>query len=517
MINVSENFHILSQGQVINPVTKLYISFTKEKSENVGYFTLDMSDLDGKDLLGSREDNPIQLWDTYKYTDYSDRLVSVDVERSIEFPYNTQSALADFVLENTDEYFTPMRGSSIDEYNFPRRPLRIYAGFGGETSVPQFVGLTQEMPKIDEKRATVQYSAIDFLSEIANQTLNQTISMRNARTNEVLAKIVEQFGVLPSQYNFESGDNIIPFVFFDRGQNAGEAIRQLIQAEGGKFWLDEMGILRFQKRYTTNPAPVITLPEYSIISVTPSGTSDIINHVKINCDLREVQEYQTVYSKNSSGDSINNLWVIGAGQSIVRECSLEDPCYDIVTPTLGHASAVSWFTAKNSGGQEITTGITASGDLSTNSYTITFTNSNLFSVEIDELQLWGEPAKVYDVLEYDAYEDESVEKYGEQVLEITDNPFFQSYNQAQNFGVYMLTDRAEYNSVLDIQIKGDFSLQLADAIELEGDYAGTYKIDSIKWHLSAGELTTEIKVHKYQQVEYFTLDVSELDGTDVLG
>ena len=517
MINVPENFHILSQGQVINPLVKLYISFSKEKSDNVGYFTLNMSNLDGKDILGSSEDNPVQLWDTYKYYDYSDRIVSVDIERSIEFPYNTQSAIADFTLENTDQYFTPNRGSAIDEYNLPRRPLRIYAGFGGSASIiPQFVGLTQEMPKINDKKATVSYTAMDFLSEIADQTLNQTISMRDARTNEVLAKIVEQFGVLPSQYSFENGDNIIPFVFFDKGQNAGEAIKQLVQAEGGKFWLDEMGILRFQKRYSVNPAPVMTLSEYSIVSVTPSGQSDIKNHVKITCDLREVQEFQTVYSKNSSGDSTNNLWVVGAGQSIVRECRLEDPCYDIVTPTLGHASAVSWFTAKNSAQQEITTGITATGELSTNAYTITFTNENLFSVELDELQLWGEPAKVYDVLEYDAYEDESVEKYGEQVLEITDNPFFQSYDQAQNFAVYMLNDRANYNSVLELEVKGDFSLQLADTIELEGDYAGSYKIDAISWHMATGELTTKIKVHKFEQVQYFTLDVSELDGTDVL-
>lgn len=496
---------------ITDPVTLAFL-----ETQDVGYFTLDQSLLDGTSLLGSSEDNPIQLWDTYDYTDYTDRLVSVDMEHSFEFPYSVQSAIADFVFENTDNYFTPTRGSVIDEYNLPRRPIKIYAGFANETVVPQFVGITEGMVDIDEKKAVAKYTALDFLTEIAELTLDSTIAMRNVRTNEVLAKIVEQFGVLPSQYNFENGDNIIPFVFFDKGQNAGEAIRKLVQAEAGRFWLDEMGILRFQKRYTVTQQPMITLPEYSIISAKPSGANKIINHINITCDLREVQEYQTVYTKKGTGDSTSNLWVVDAGATITRQCSLEDPCYDVQLPTLGHATSVSWFTAKTSGGDEVTEGITTTGELSTNAYTVTFTNSNDFAVEIDEIELWGEPAKVYDVLEYDSYDDESVEKYGEQLLEINDNQFFQSFNQAQNFAVYTLSERANYNASLDLTIKGDFSLQLGDYIEIEGDYAGAYVIDSIKWHFGVGNLETTLKVHKYNPVEYFTLDVSRLDGTDVL-
>lgn len=517
MITVPIDFHTLSQGQVINPVAKLYISFLKDKRNDVEYFTLDQSQLDGNDLLGSSEDNPIQLWDTYNYFDFSDRLIGVSIERSIEFPYNTQAAMCDLTLDNYDNYFTPGKGSTIDQYNLPRRPLKVYAGFKAMSVIPQFVGITQNMPDVNSKSGTVDYHATDFLSEIAEQTLNDTIAMREVRTNEVLAKIVEQFGVLPSQYSFEQGDNIIPFVFFDVGQNAGEAIRQLVQAENGKFWLDEMGILRFQKRYSATQAPALSISDYSIISVEPKGTSDIINHVKISCELREVQEYQTVYSKRSSGDSTSNLWVVGAGQSISRACKLEDPCYDVVNPTLGKSSAVSWFTAKNVGGSEITTGVTATGALSTNAYTITFTNNNLFPVEIDEVELWGEPAKVYDFLDFDAYDDESVEKYGEQVLEITNNPFFQSYAQAESFAMYMLRDRANYNQTLNLEIKGDFALQLSDSIEIaEGDYAGNYVVDSIKWNLGVGRLDTQIKVHKFEPVNFFILDQSQLDGPDVL-
>ena len=516
MITTPLSFHTKAKGQVIDLVSKLYISFDKERAEGV-FFTLDQSELNGTDRLSTLDDNPMQLWDTYSYADFSDRLVSVSIERSIEFPYGTQCAMADFTLDNYDRYFDPANTlSPIAENNLPSRPTKIYAGYKGESPVQQFVGITQQMPTINGN-GTISYHAIDFLSDIAGQTLNDTIAMRNARTDQVLVKIVEQFGLTSLQYDFEPAVNVIPFVFFDKGQNAGEAIQKLIQAEGGKFWLDEMGILRFEKRKATNVEPEITISEYDLISAEPSGISDIVNRVKISCELREVQEFQTVYSKTPSGDSTSNLWVIGAGQSIVRECRLEDPCYDVVNPTLGKNSGVSYFTAKNSEQQEITSGIVASGELSTNNYTITFTNSNLFPVEIDEVRLWGEPAKVYDVLDYDAYEDTSVEKYGEHILEITDNTFFQSYEQAQTYALYLLNERANYNTTIKLQVKGDFALQLGDAFELEGDYEGSYKIDAITWSLSNDSFVYTIKAHKFNPMQFFTLDRSVLDGDDILG
>lgn len=514
MITVTNGFHARAQGQVINPVARASVSFEKNLQDS-GFFTLGVSQLDGSDLLGSSDISAIQLWDRYDYVDYSDRLVSLDMERSFEFPYNVQSAIADFTFENTDHYFTPLRNSAISEYNFPERPVKLYGGFGNEV-VPQFVGITQGMPEIDDRRGVAKYTAMDFLTEIGELTLNNTIAMREVRTDEVLLKIVEQFGVTPNQCDFETGDNIIPFVFFDKGQNAGEAIRKLVQAEGGNFWLDEIGVLRFRKRYSVSQKPILNIPEYSIVEIKPSSDSKIVNHINISCDLRKVQEWQTVYSKKGTGDSTSDLWVVPANSTLVRQCSLEDPCYDIVVPTLGHATSVSWFTAKTSLGVEVTSGITATGELSTNAYTVTFSNSNAFAVKIDEIELWGEPAKVYDVLEYDSYDDESVEKYGDHLLEISDNQFFQSFNQAQSFAVYTLSERANYNDHLELRIKGDFSLQLGDYISVEGDYAGYYMIDSIKWSLSVGNLETVIKVHKFVPVDYFILDVSVLDGTDVL-
>lgn len=519
MINVSDQFHLAAEGQVINPKGLVRISFDKIQNGNATLFILDQSQLNGPDLLNGSEDNPIQLWDTYRYVDYTDRLIKMELARSITFPNTVQSAIADITLNNYDGYFDPSTSSPISNDNLPKRPVKLYAGYEQSEKVQQLVGLTQEMPRITNADRTVTYHIMDFLDEIGSLQLNQTIDMRDVTTDVVLASIVEQFGVLRSQYNFMTGRNRIPFVFFDKGQNAGEAINQLVQAEGGRMWLDSTGILRFQSRSFVTGDPVIELDDYSVIDVTPSGTSGMVNHVKVSADIREVQEYQTVYTKTPSGDSVStSLWVIPPnGGTYTIDADLEDPCYDVVVPTQGKASSVSWFTAKASNGAIMPTGVTATGELTTNAYKITFTNNNVVPVEIDELVLWGEPAKVIDVIDYDSYDDVSVSKYGEQILEIADNPFFQSYRQVELWGDYILSEHANYNTSLELNVKGDFSLQIGDPIRLStSKYPGTYIVDSVKYILQPGILTTNLRIHRYEISHYFILDKSQLNGPDVL-
>lgn len=518
MITVPQTFHDKADGQIIAPIAGLYVSFDKALKSGTGWFTLDSSVLDGNDMLTDTNQTPMVLWNLYKYDDYSDRLVEVSYSRSFEFPYNVQSAIADFTLDNHDGYFTPGSGSSIDQYNLPERPLRIYAGFSGEAMIPQFVGITQDMPDVQNGSRTVDYHALDFLTQIADMTLTDIIDMRDARTDEVLEAIVTQFGMQSDQYDFEQGQNVIPFVFFDIGQDAGEAIRKLVQAESGKLWLDENGILRFQARGLHNQTVVKNIPAYSVIDITPTGTSEIINHVIINAEIREVQEYQTVYTKTAAKQSSTSLeWVIPAGSTAMVSCSLEDPCYDVQTPTIGKNSGVSWFTARNAQFAPVTSGITAVGTLTTNNFNVTFTNNNAYDVEIDEMVLWGEPAKVTNMLEIDAKDTDSYGKYGDKYLEITDNQFFQNFDQSEAYARFILHDYAYYNAVLKIEIKGDFSLQLGDVVAVSDDvYGGAYNIDAIEYDLSEGFLSTVLTCHRYVSTSYFTLNQSKLDQGDLL-
>lgn len=523
MISVSTAFHNEAKGQVIQPVVRGFISFTKNISSSTKFFQIGSSKVNGTDILKPSESNPIQLWDKYDYTDYSDRLVKAEWSRSIEFPYTVQTAIADLTFDNHDLYFLPYSNSAISNYNLPGRPTRISAGYAINGVIPQLVGTTQGVVKIDDANKTATYHIVDFLGSIAEQSLASVISMRNVRTDEALAAIVQQFGVLPSQYSFDKGTNQIPFVFFDTDVTAGEAIRKLVQAEGGRFWLDELGILRFQSRVNTPGSYVAAFSEGDIIKISPSTNAKVVNYVNIKADIREVQEWQSVYTKSSSGNSIDtNLWVVPANSSHTWEANLTDPCYDLVTPLLGKNSAVSWFTARAANGTEVTSGVSITATAThTNSYSMTFRNTNNFPVEIDEIELWGEPAKVIDSIDLEMYDDVSLPKYGKQMMQITDNQFIQSYSQAQAVAKNMLYKYGSYCETVELEIKGDVSLQLGDVIRIAGPYHGaynsTYMIESISHCVQAGLLTTKMTVQEFRTINYFKLNTHKLNSTYLLG
>lgn len=525
MIPVSSSFHSAAFGQIIQPILKLYISFDKKLDEGK-FFTLDSSKLNGPDLLKFAASNAdTQSWDFYNYSDYSDRLVAISWERSLEFPYQIQCGMADFTVNNSDGFFTPLNPkSSIGEKNLPSRPAKIAAGFayaGNNEIIPQMSGVTDGMPAMQNGSRTVDYHIVDFLYQICNQSLKTVINMRNARTDEVIAAILQSYGLSATQYNLQPGRYRIPFVFFDVGASIGDALKKLVQSENGFMWLDEMGVVRFATSAASAGATEIVakLSDYDILSLESSDLSEIINHVKITAELREVQEYQEVYAKTDSTETVSSsLWVVPANDSITISCGLGDPCYDVVVPTLGRASSVSWFTAIRENGTNITSNVSAMGVLSSNSYTVTFTNTNTYPVEIAELKLWGEPAKVYDTLNYDGYDDVSVEKYGDQILEVNDNQFFQTYTQAYTYARTLIKQRGEYNRTIKAEIKGDFSFQLLDLIEIDTsgeEYNGIYQILGISYEYSNNRLITKLTLNGTSiQDGAFTLNLSHLNGED---
>lgn len=527
MIGVSDNFHKAAFGQIIQPVVKLYVSFDKQLDEG-GFFTLDQSDLNGPDILKfAATDADTQSWDFYNYSDYSDRLIGVSWERRLEFPYTIQIGMADFTLDNTDGFFTPLSPkSAIGQNNLPARPIKIAAGFvypGATEIVPQLSGITDGLPDLNEGSKTADYHAIDFLYQICQANLQATVVMRDARTDLVIAAILESYGLSATQYKLDAGNFKIPFVFFDIGDNIGDALKKLVQSENGFMWLDEQGVVRFSSSASGagDSEIVANLSDYEIISLTPGTLNNVVNHVKVTAEVREVQEWQEVYAKNSSAETVSDsLWVVPAGGDMTMACGLGDPCYDMVAPTLGRATSVSWFTCRDRNTNPVLTGVTATGVLSSKAYTVTFHNSNTFDVEIDEMKLWGEPAKVYDVLDYDAYDDTSVEKYGDQLLEITDNQFFQTYLQANIFARTTILQHSDYNRIVEAEIKGDFSFQLLDLVKItteKGDFDDIYRVMGTSYSWDGRQLITKLTLIGNEVEEgVFTLNLSKLNGDDLL-
>jgi len=188
MQTVTTTFDNRAKGFVRPLSWSLLMSFPRNFIDTIDFFTIESSLIGGTDIIKG-EGNVIQEWDKYEYSDYSGRIISVEWTRQEDFLSSMAMSTADLVLDNSDGYFTPNGGSVIEDFILPYRPIKLFAGFGGE-NVPVFIGLTEKMPEVDEKNKTVRFHCIDFIYSLYNRPLTGGVVLENARTDEVLGELL---------------------------------------------------------------------------------------------------------------------------------------------------------------------------------------------------------------------------------------------------------------------------------------------------------------------------------------
>lgn len=516
---VTSTFHQLAQGGVRPHKWEILMSFDKQFDDTLDYFVLNSSELDGSDVLKPIDDNPIQYWDYYSYAPFRDRLQSMSWSSSLAFPHSIQSATADISLNNYDNYFTPNTSSPLAPYILPGRPVKILAGYGSEATIQQFVGTTQGNPTLDSDTKSAAFHALGFIAEISALSLSYTVALSDVRTDEALVAIFEQFGISGSAYSLDRGRNTIPFLFLESGVTVGDALSKIMEAEGGELYVDEMGIIRFVQRLSNPAGPVFTFNISNVVSDKPSDNTQIINHVIIKSTIRALQDLQPIFfgSGTSGNATLTNKLLVPASGTAQYNVSLNDPLADFDDPTLGIAISDSWFTAQTSGGDNVASSVSLSdSSLTVTDLTLTFQNTNSFDVYIDAIEVWGQPAKIVDNIVYDARDQDSIDKYGEYIYE-ADNDLFGNESNCESFAYTVLDAYAQPGTIIDMIVKGDYSLQLGDIVWIDlSDISGPFKIIGISTSISTTGIEETIQVKRYDPRHWFVLDSSELDGGDVL-
>lgn len=507
MQTTSPRFSQLATGHVRPLSWAFRASFDKQFDSDVTFFTLDTSVLDGIDVLASDSGDVITEWDKYSYADYSDRVMQVEWQREESVPFSVNLAMCDIVLNNYDGFFNYGSSSPLGEFMLPRRPVRVLAGFGGEV-IPQFVGLTDSPPKVDKGALTATLHAEDFLSYLFNKPLDQTVIYENMRTDEVLAELFELFGVLPGQYNFDEGQNTIPFVYFEVDTKLGDAVRELMEAEMGRLYMDELGIIQFRNRVRQNEDPVATFDASNIIDYKLSETSDIINVVEVKADVRQVQPTQNIFSLSFSPEDP----VILNGGTTEHFFKFDDPVTTIETITEYIANSSPDGTGSDETGNITVTDV----DLFSTSVKVTFSNSGATAC-LTTLELYGTPAKIIKSIDLREQNDASVEKFEEQPYSI-DNNFIQSNFDAMSLATALLSYFSDYNNTINMEVKGSPAYQVGDTVhvtvdDIDSDFVITKLSNGLE---NSPKFSQRITARVFNIAQFFTLDESVLDGEDVL-
>lgn len=511
MQTTTSAFSQKANGAMRKITHRALMSFPRQYLPSVTFFTIGVSTIGGSDIIKGVGD-VVAEWDKYQYDDYSYRIKSIEVTRQEENFNSTTLAQADVVMENHDNYFTPNRGSVIDEFILPYRPIKLAGGFGQE-AVPQFVGLTEKMPSVEEKSKTISFHCIDFMYSLFNRPLDQAVMYQNMRTDEILAALLVEFGISPTQYNFDLGYNIIAFAFFDKGSKFGDVVKKLMQAEMGRFYMDEEGVIRFKNRQNYSSSPVWFFNESNIIDIQTSKQDDIINVVEIKANVREVQANQKFWELQSAVR-------VPANSTLTLWADFEDPVTTVDDPVYITSATTSLFTTntvEDGSGDAVSTNFSLSGNTQfSKSYQMEFTNTNSFDVFITTLELFARPAKIVKELYIREEDSTSVGKYDERVLTI-ENEFFNDEGEAQSKAKIILDDESEYANTYILTVKGNPALQVGDAVGVSVfGSADVFVIKKFVNRWEAGKFSQILTVKKKTFRTFFTVGISTIGGVDVI-
>ena len=525
MQSVSSQFTARTSKSVRPISWKVLISWDKAFDAAVDFFTIEGSSIGGGDIIKG-DGSVVQEWDKYAYEDYSERVLSVEVNREGEPPISPITlATATVVLDNHDDIFTPGNASSpLAGYLLSRRPIRINLGFGVET-IPKFVGITTGKPVVDEKAKTVTLQCIDFLNAIMNIPLDEELMYVDYRTDEIVSALLQTGGLDPSQFDLDYGSVIIPFAYFKKGSKLGDGLHDVVEAELGNLSMLEDGTPRFLSRASyANNVSVWDFDKDNVIEKKALGTSTVINVVEVFSKAREVQAKQKLWessfeitlAKNADTevfidfkDEYGDLPVTAA----------DDPDYVSSATTSLYATNETRDGTGDTNDAEIS--LSSSSFVSTG-MKLVFTNAAAVDVYLTRLEIWGTPAKVANDIYIRVTDTASIgdkDAYEERPLSppIT-NDLIQDEVAATSIGKIVIADRAQDDDQQEMIVKAVPQLQVGDVITYSDEnVAGeTYFVTRINDIINSSGYRQLLRVTKRTIHEYFAIAISSLGGSDEL-
>lgn len=524
MQSVADAFSVEEVDTVRKIAESAQFAWKKDYLATIRFFTIGVSSIGGNDIIAGTVAAQT-AWNKYKYTDESAYLLRLSYERELNMPLGgLTKAIADLQVDNTSGRFSPRyTGGTSAIYTAvdkPGRPLNINAGFnygGIDNMIPQFVGLTAGSPRFNARNRTVDFKAFDFMDYIQNAYVDKTAMFTAQRSDVVLQTALTNLGFATSQFDLDTGINIIGFGLFETGQKWGDYVNKIVQAENGHIYQDELGVIKFENRQHWQSYPyfnvqrVITTAQV-LEAVTPT-TDHIINVVEVKASPRDVLDSQLIWS--ATGYAGSGVISLPIGNTEVW-ANYDDPIYQVESPfSIPLGPGFSTFQANtlaDGTGTDVTDYVSLKSiDNFAQTSKLVFTNSYSLDVFLTVLDIYGRPARKTGDIYYKEKVDSSITAYGEQPL-IIENDYIQTSSWARSFAGLVLQDYARPENLQDITIRAVPELQMGDLISWQGKY---WRIYGIRTQIDPGiGFVQELKLLQRTIVSYFQIGVSTIGGSD---
>lgn len=518
MQSVNSAFTAEERDVVRKIVQSTQVSWKKQSTLGNRTFTIGVSTIGGNDIIGI---NPGAIGSpgNYKYFDETQYVTGLSWERGLNMPTGgLTKALAEVRLDNTSGRFTPRYMGGNSEL-FTAQPLRapaIIAGgfnFGGvDQTLPQFAGIVTEQAEIDMRNRSVRLRMADYIDFFQNRYLDQEVMFTSQRTDQVMSTLLGTLGMNTSQYDLDTGINIIPFGLFEKGTRFGDIFHQLSEAENGNFYQDEAGVFKFENRQHWDSAPYTQVQRIvltgQVIQAESPNDDHLINVVEIRSPIRQKQPAQTIFNL----PALTTIELPSSG-NLEQFFEFQDPVLQLTDPTNGGANSYFLANSLPDGTGTDLTSVVSVQNVGTFAKAVKyrFRNNSTTTAYITQFVLSGRVAKQTGDLYYREKDDSSVTAYQERVLRI-ENDYIQNVFWAESYAKMILNDFSNVESLQKIVIRAIPELQLGDLISWQGRYWRTYDIKT-QLDPSAG-FVQELTMLQRTITTYFRIGISTIGGAD---
>lgn len=500
------------------PRHTLRIAWNRSVDASIAFATVDTSTVGGKDIVQGTQ-TVLTKPDTFKYTDETSKVLKIETERILEEPLGGIAyGQADITLDNNDLRFTPNISATVGTALIPNRPIKIYMGLkirDVDRAVPNLYGLTG-MPRENKVNRTVEIHSFDYLKFLEDFALESTM-YEDQRSDQIISDIlVNKVGFSSDQMVLDTGLNLIPFTWFEKGTTASKAIRKICEAEEAVFYQDETGMLKFETRrkprvapwntsqWTINPEDVLLWEENSL--------PIIINRCIVKGEPRAVQSTQEIWR-----DGV--IEEIPGNGSITVWASFDDPVTGVTTPVATTDYVAN--AAIDGSGEDLTSDISIVETAFARNTKLVITNANSGTAHLTLLRLRGTPAIVTSEVE-EYYEDEaSISKYDRHEV-IIKNDFINNASFAKYLAKTIVGKYKDPKKSLILIIPAASTLQLRDIVTVKDNDQGTtkeYRVMRIQANMFPVAYTQRVTLREVYAEEtdaWAIVDSTQVDDTDEL-
>lgn len=506
------------------------MALMRTTATGVRFFTINQSRIGGPDLIKGGGDF-VTFFDKFRFDDVSPFVTSISVQKNIgQYPYGIIMAQADVELDNTTKKFLPGYDTTVGSgVGLPNRPIKLSIGIEDEY-LKLFTGYTSQ-PNVSLNNRSVQLHAFDAFNYINGYRSTISGAFVNAPFHNVVASGMYEMGFTASQFVVDKSlqGNIGYLATNDK--KWGDIFRDGCEAEQAIMQVDENGILQFWNRqhFLTASGVLRFQLSYSKISDITWQNTAIINDVIVRAKPRAVQSQQKVWENQSAIE-------LPSGVDTEYFVSFTDDYGDLpvtsVSVPLNYTTASGVTSRYRATDQSDTSGTDRSSYLTLlsaysfgNTYKLTFRNSFTSSIFLNQLAIYGTPARVTTVIEERIQDATSIDAFGRnpansgEPIEI-ENDLIQDKFTARSLATTLVK---EYKSpgkryVLPVSFQSDPALQIGDAglllIQDTNELKQVYITGLTNVINRGADYQQTLEVEERTIKRYFTINQSKIGGTD---